>query len=79
MRVDNGAGVRQLCLALVMVGDDQVDAQLPAQGRFFYGGDAAVDRDDEPHMLRVQPGNGVAVQAVALFQTAGDVVAAVCA
>ncbi len=32
VRVDNGAGVRQLCLALVMVGDDQVDAQLPATG-----------------------------------------------
>src|SRR5262249_22514883 len=44
--VDQGVGAGQLVGALVMVGDDQVDAKLAGQIGGFVGGGAAVGGDD---------------------------------
>ncbi len=75
--VHHGHSLGEGVLAFVMVGDDQVDSQLPAQCRLLHGGDAAVHGDDELHALAGELPDGDGVQAVALLQTAGDVAAAV--
>ena len=64
-------------LALMMVGDDQIDAQLPAQLRLGHSGDAAVYGDDEFDPFAVQLPDGDGVQPVALLQPPGDVADAV--
>ena len=46
MGVNDGNGQRQLVLALVVVGNHQVNAQLVTQLRFRNGGDAAVHGDN---------------------------------
>ena len=45
--IHNCHGLGQDILAFMVVGDDQIDAQLPAQLRLGHGGDAAVYGDDE--------------------------------
>ena len=57
----------------VVVGDDQVHAQLPGIVGLVQGGDAAVHRDDEPHPLAGLGGHGLVVQAIALLQPPGDI------
>ena len=56
-------------LAFVVVGDDQIHAQLS----LGHGGNAAVHGDDElnPLVVKLVQGNGV--QTVALLQPTGDV------
>ena len=71
--VDDGAGLGQLLLALVVVGDDEIDAQFFAQRRLGGGGDAAVHRDDQADLLPVQLADGRLVEAVALLEPAGDI------
>ena len=46
-RIDQGVGIRQLGRALVVVGDDQVDAQLAGQVGRGVGGGATVGGDDD--------------------------------
>ena len=46
-RMDDGRGVGQLRARLVVVGDDQLDAQLAGQGGLLDAGDAAIDGDDQ--------------------------------
>ena len=60
-------------LAFVVVGDDQIHAQLFAQLSLGHGGNAAVHGDDElnPLVVKLVQGNGV--QTVALLQPTGDV------
>ena len=60
-------------LALMMVGNNQVNPQLPAQLRLTDGGDAAVHGDDQLDALVVKLVDGDGVQAVALLQAAGNV------
>ena len=60
-------------LAFVVVGNDQVHAQLLAQLSLGYGGNAAVHGDDELNPLVVELVQGDGVQTVAFFQAAGDV------
>ena len=64
--VDDGQRFWQLGVRLVMVGDDQVDAQLgcPPCGLVFTN--PAVDRDDERHALGVQPFEPGRLQAIAV-------------
>ena len=47
LRIDDRQRRRQSCVGLVMIGDDQVDAQLARPPRGIGAADAAVDRDDE--------------------------------
>ena len=70
-------GLGQLILAFVVVGDDQIHPQLPAQPGFLNGGDAAVHRNNQGNALAFQLVQGNGVQAIALFQAAGDVADAV--
>ena len=70
-------GLGQLILALMVVGDDQIHSQLSAQPGFLNGGDSAVHRNDQGNTLVFQLVQGNGVQAVALFQAAGDVADAI--
>ena len=64
---------RQDLFAFVVVSNHKVDAQLFAQLRFFHSGDAAVHGDNQPDAFFVQVLDGNGIQAVAFFQTAGDI------
>ena len=55
LRVDHRQRRRQLGVRLVMVGDDQIDAELARAPRRVGAADAAVDRDDQRHAVGVQP------------------------
>ena len=71
--IHNRHRLGELLLALVVVGDHQLHAELRAQLRLLHGSNAAVNADDEPDALGGQLVNGDGVQAVALLQTGGDV------
>ena len=73
VRVDNGHAVRQRLLALVVIGNAQIDAEAFAVFRLLDGGDAAVNGDDELRALLVERADGELVQPIALLQPAGDV------
>ena len=73
VRVDHRNGLRQIGLALVVVGDDKIHAKRAAELGFLVGGDAAVDRDDELHILRVQRTHGNFIEPVALLQPRRDI------
>ena len=45
--VDDGHGGGELLFALVMVGDDKIDAERCGVGGLINARDAAVDRDDQ--------------------------------
>ena len=68
----HGAGQR--LPALVVVGDDHVHAQRVGEVHLLHAGDAAVHGDQQPHALVVQTPDGVAAEAVAVLDAAGDVV-----
>ena len=79
LRVDDRYGIRQLGPRLVVVGDDQVDAEFPrAHGRFV-APDTTVHRHDDRGALGVQPIDGGGLQTVAVLQSVGDEVADVAA
>ena len=69
LRVDDGDGPRQRGVRLVVVGDDQVDAERARVVGRFGGPDAAVDGDDEPGAVRVQTFDCRRLQAVSVAQT----------
>ena len=52
--VDHGQRRRQRAVGLVMIGDDEVDAEVARALRGLGAADAAVDRDDQPHAFGVQ-------------------------
>ena len=73
VRIDKRGGLRQLGFALVVVGDDQIDAELPAKRCLVIGRDAAVDRDDQLYTLLFERIDGDGVQPVALFEPGRDI------
>ena len=75
--VDHSHRVGQFFFALVMVGDDEPQAQLLGKNSLFLGGDAAVHRDEQTAAVIVQALDGRYVQAIALFQAVGDVIGAI--
>ena len=79
MGIYNGDGVRQNVLTFVVIGDHQIDPQLPAQISLRHGSNAAVHSDDQLDSLGVELVDGDGVQAVAFLQTAGDIADAVSA
>jgi len=75
LRVDHGKAIGQIGIRLVVVGNDQVDAQVAGPARRLGAADAAVDRDDQLHPFGVQAIDGVRLQAIAVGQPLGDEVA----
>ena len=71
--VNDGHGGGELLLALVVVGDDKIDAERRGVGRLVHARDTAVDRDDQRHAGLGKCADGVTAEAVALFDAAGDV------
>ena len=61
-----------VAVRLVVIGDDQVDAELARAARRLGAADAAVDRDDQRHAVGVQPIDRRRLQAVAVAQPLGD-------
>ena len=70
--VDDGHGGGELLFALVMVGDDKIDAERCGVGGLINARDAAVDRDDQRDAGLGKGADGVAAETVALFDAAGD-------
>ncbi len=58
---------------VVVVGDDELQAQAVAVSHFFHGADAAVHRDNQRRPLLCQRGDGFLVQPVPLVKAVGDV------
>ena len=71
--VDHSHSLRKNVFTFVVVGDHQVDPQFLAKLGLRHGGDAAVHGDDQLDAFAVELVNGDGVQAVAFFQTAGDI------
>ena len=57
----------------MVVRDDKLHAELFAQRCLLICRDAAVDRDDQLHILRAQCAHGNLVEPVALFESGGNV------
>ena len=72
LRVDDGERRRQLGVRLVVIGDDQVDAELARAARGVGAANAAVDRHDERDAVGVQPLDRRRLQAVAVAQPLRD-------
>ena len=72
LRVHHRDGVGQLDVGLVVVGDDEIDAELAGAARGRGAADAAVHRDDDPRAIRLQAIEGGRLQAVAVAQPLGD-------
>jgi hypothetical protein len=73
--MDQGAGVGQFGAEVVMVGNDELQAQVARGLRLGGAGDAAIDRDDHGRAALGQRGEGLAVEPVALVQPMRHVVA----
>ena len=71
--VHHRLGVGQHVLALVVVGDDQVQANFPAEAGFLNASDAAVHGNDKIHPLAAEAPQRVAAQAIAVLDAAGDI------
>ena len=73
--MDKGVRLGQLAVALrvVVIGDDQINAELSCDLGFFDRRDAAVDADDDVGALGRERFDGLGVEAVALFESVGDV------
>jgi hypothetical protein len=72
LRVDDCERRRQLGVRLVVIRDDQIDAELSGPAGRIASADAAVDRDDERDALRVKPLDRRRLQSVPVLQPFGD-------
>jgi hypothetical protein len=72
LRVDHCQRRRQRRVGLVMVGDDQVDAELARPHCRLDAADPAVDRDDQLDAVRMQPFDGRRLEPVAVAQSLRD-------
>ena len=79
MGIYHGHSLRQNVLALMVVSDDQINAQFPAFFCFLYGGDAAVHSDNEVYILGFEIVDGGHVETIALFQPGWNIPDTVCA
>ena len=73
VRVDDCDGLGKLELAFMVVGDDELHAKLPAQSRLLVCRNAAVDGDDQLHILLVKCPHGNFIEPVAFFEPCGNV------
>ena len=72
LRVDDCERRRQLAVRLVVVGDDQIDAELAGAPRRLGATDAAVHRDDHRHAVGVEPVDRRGLQPVTVLQPLGN-------
>ena len=73
--MDDRQGIRQLFWHRVMIGDDQIQADLSRQGGFSCTGYSAINGDNQTIGIRLmQLSQCIAVQTVAFFQSAWNVV-----
>ena len=69
IRIEDGQRRRQLGFRQMMVGDDDVDAQLSRPPHHFSGPNARVHADDERHTFRAGALDNFRAHAVALLET----------
>ncbi len=72
LRIDHRERVRQFGVGLVVIGDDQIHAQLARAPRRFRAADSAVHGHDQADPVRVQPLHRDRLQTVAVLQPLGD-------
>ena len=72
LRIDHRQRRRQLRVRLVMIGDDQIDAELARAPRRLGAADAAIHRHDQRDAVGVQPLDRRRLQAVAVLQPLRD-------
>ncbi len=70
--IDHRDRVRQRALGLVVVGDDQIDAEFPRPARRLRPTDPAVDRHDDVDLVGVEPIDRGRLEPVAVPQTLRD-------
>ena len=76
--IDNGTGIGDgTVLALMVIGDYEIEPEASGKNRLLGGGDAAVDRDDEGTALFPELLQSGGVQPVAFVVAVGNVPAAV--
>jgi hypothetical protein len=65
----------KLIAHLVVVGDDQLQAELPCESSLLDARDSAIHRNQQPPgILLVELPDGVAVESVTFFQTGRNVI-----
>ena len=74
MGIHHGGGLRQRLAALMVVGDYQIQADVPGEIGFGHAGDAAVYCDDQRGSFGAQLFQRRGVEAVAVIQTVGDII-----
>ena len=62
VRINKRDGLRQFGFALVVVGNDQIDAKFPAQRRLLIGRNTAVNRYNQFHALFLRVSIAIGVQ-----------------
>ena len=66
------SGVGQIAAGLVVIRDDEIDVELARPPRRLVAANAAVDRDDEPHAVGLQPIERLGLQSVAVVHPVRD-------
>ena len=70
--VDHRQRQRQLAVGLVVIGDDQIDAEFAGAKRRIGAADAAVHRHDQRDAIGVQPFDRGRLQPIAVLQSLRD-------
>ena len=74
MGIEYGQGLRPDVRNLVMIGDDQVETQLPGQLCLGDGGNAAVDGNRHPHPVAGRQPQRLGGESITIFEPQGDVI-----
>jgi hypothetical protein len=72
--VNDGRSFGQLGGKFVVIGDDQFQTDFASEHRFLEAGNAAIDRNDERSAALIERAEGVAIQAIPLFEPIGHVI-----
>ena len=73
VRIDDGDGRRQCLVGLVVIDDDDVDAERFGLRKRLDAGGAAIDADQKRRAALGERAHGLDVRAVALEQAVGNV------
>src|SRR5437867_1347877 len=77
--VDNCKGGGQVfTVGVVMVTDNEIQADGPCVKRFLRGSDSAIHRDDQFHTIRFEEIQCFLIEIVSLIESIRDVTAHVC-
>jgi hypothetical protein len=72
LRIDDGMCIRELVIGFVMIGNDQVESELPCPPRCLGAANAAVDGNDDVYAVGVQSLECRRLQAISVPQTFGN-------